>query len=128
MIGMLLGTALVVTSAGISPAHAAGHAGTASPAFTLQLPDDQTMARWARESPPRVRTPQARRHNMTDRIIAVAAGATVGFFGGGIIGGKITDRSKENPDDDTSALKGVFIGAPIGALVGGIVGWTLTRN
>ena len=86
------------------------------------------MDQWARSSAPHLPVRQAKRHNTTDRIIAVAAGATLGFFGGAYIGGRLTDRSKENPDDDMSVLKGVVIGAPIGALVGGILGWRLTNN
>jgi len=44
---------------------------------------------------------------------------------GGAIGYKLTQTS--NPDDDTSGLKGVIIGAPIGAAVGACFGYRLTK-
>ena len=68
-----------------------------------------------------------KRFTKTDRIIAVAAGVAAGWFGGGAIGYYST-ANYDNPDDDTSGLKGLMIGAPIGAAVGGIVGYWLTNR
>jgi uncharacterized membrane protein YfcA len=61
-----------------------------------------------------------------DRIIAVAAGTSLGFVLGGTIGGHLTEN-RRNPDDDTSALRGIMIGAPIGAVLGGLTGYWLTK-
>ena len=131
MTGFLVGAALVMAAAGVSPAKSPPDARIrlAPATIDFMLPDAE-RARW--ESRPAFArtqtTTKAKRHSTTDKVIAVAAGATLGFFGGGIIGGKITDKSDTNPDDDTSVLKGVFIGAPIGATLGGLFGWYLTRN
>ena len=129
MTGFVLGAAMLVSSAAVTPDLQSPRPRLAPAAYTFDLPSPE-QSRW-RARPKRLRRSQTttvRRHNTTDRIIAVAAGATIGFFAGGIIGGKITDRSKENPDDDVSVLKGIMIGAPIGAVAGGILGWRLTRN
>ena len=68
----------------------------------------------------------AKRHSKMDRIIAVAAGTSLGFVLGGTIGGHLTEN-RDNPDDDTSPLRGIMIGAPIGAVLGGLTGYWLTR-
>jgi hypothetical protein len=65
-------------------------------------------------------------HSKLDRIIAVAAGTSLGFVLGGTIGGHLTEN-RRNPDDDTSALRGIMIGAPIGAVLGGLTGYWLTK-
>ena len=124
MTGFVLGVAMLVASGGVSPPQKPP--GTlAAPAITIDRPTAE-QARWLFRPTPRFT--QTKRHNTTDRIIAAAAGASVGFLAGGVIGGKITDRSKQNPDDDVSVLKGIMIGAPIGAAVGAIIGWRATKN
>ena len=130
MTGFLMGAALVMAAAGVSPAKAQPDARIrlAPATIAFMLPDAE-RARWeSRPAFARTQATKAKRHNTTDRIIAVAAGATLGFFAGGMIGGTITDKSDTNPDDDMSVMKGVLIGAPIGATLGGLFGWYLTRN
>lgn len=130
MTGLLCGVAMLVSSAGVSPATERPHAIATPPSvFNIEIPHDE-QERWLSRSPSlfAVQPATAKRHTKVDRFIALAAGATVGFVVGGTIGGKITDRSKTNPDDDVSVLKGVIIGAPIGAVAGAIIGWRLTRN
>jgi hypothetical protein len=79
-----------------------------------------------RESSP-VRSPAAARtrHSRVDRIIAVAAGVSIGWVVGGGIGYAVTP--KRGAYDDTSGLKGMIIGAPIGAVAGALLGYRLTK-
>ena len=65
------------------------------------------------------------RHSRVDRIIAVAAGVSLGWVIGGAIGYAVTP--KRGPYDDTSGLKGVMIGAPIGGAFGALIGYRLTK-
>ena len=136
MNGVVLGIAMLISSAGTAPVPDAIGARVAPAQATLILPAAPTAAP-SPASPiararPLVRAAAApipkkasARLSLTDRIIAVAAGVAVGWVVGGGIGGKITDTS--NPHDDTSALKGIIIGAPIGAVTGAILGWRLTK-
>ena len=65
------------------------------------------------------------KHSKMDRVIAIAAGASLGWVAGGGIGcAVIPKRSKY---DDTTCLKGVLIGAPIGAVAGVLIGYRLTK-
>lgn len=66
------------------------------------------------------------RHSKVDRAIATVAGVALGWVVGGAIGYYAT-ANRDNPDDDTSGLRGVIIGAPLGAIAGGVIGWRLTR-
>ena len=124
MTELLLGAALLVSAPG-SPALSPPVAAT--PAFTLTLPDTATVARWGREGAPRIQTSTPKRHNMTDRVLAVAAGVALGWVIGAGVGYYVT-QDRDVYDDGTSGLKGAFIGAPIGATAGGLLGWRLTRN
>ena len=83
---------------------------------------DAHPVRWT--APARTSTPKP--HSKMDRIIAVAAGTSLGFVLGGTIGGHLTEN-RDNPDDDTSPLRGIMIGAPIGAVLGGLTGYLLTK-
>ena len=67
------------------------------------------------------------RFTKTDRVIAIVAGIAGGWLAGGAIGYYST-VNWDNPDDDTSGLKGMIIGAPIGGAVGGILGYWLTNR
>ena len=75
----------------------------------------------------RTQAAPAKRFTKTDRVIAVAVGVAGGWLAGGAIGYYST-ANFDNPDDDTSGLKGLIIGAPIGAAVGGILGYWLTNR
>ena len=66
------------------------------------------------------------RFSKVERAIAIGAGSVVGFYAGALVGWKATDNPS-NPNDDTSGLRGVVIGAPVGAVVGGILGYVFTR-
>ena len=127
MTGWVLGVALLVNSPGVSPEAQPPRAVFAPAAVTFDVPTPE-RSRWLDRGAVRHGQSPTKQHNLTDRIIAIAAGASLGFLVGGVVGGKITDRSKTNPDDDVSVLKGIMIGAPIGAAVGAIIGWRLTRN
>ena len=89
------------------------------------LADEQLRPVWRRGTLPPVQSKPGKRFSPTDRVIAVAAGVAVGWVAGGAIGYKLTDNP-DNPDDDTSGLRGVIVGAPLGAAVGAILGWRLT--
>ena len=128
MTGIVLGVAMMmVSSTGVSPAPELSSATVAPPAvFTFDLPAATPEApRWRRGTSAPAPSRPAKRFSPTDRIIAVAAGVAVGWVVGANIGGRLTESS--NPDDDTSVLKGIFIGAPIGSVAGAILGWRLTR-
>ena len=138
MDGIVLGLALLVLPKLTLPAPEAPRSVTAPSRFgqyfvsdamaaLRPLPDPATNAGtvWRRElSPPRQSAP-AKRFSKTERVIAVAAGVSLGWVVGGTIGGKLTESS--NRDDDTSPLKGIMIGAPIGAVAGGMIGYRLRR-
>ena len=137
--GLVLGIAMMVSSTGVSPALETTSPPLTPPAFTFELPrvavpvdagqplaEERLRPVWRRGTlPPPVQSKPAKRFSPTDRIIAVAAGVAVGWVVGGAIGYKLTDNP-DNPDDDTSGLRGVIIGAPIGAAAGAILGWRLT--
>ena len=74
--------------------------------------------------PPKTRSTP--RFSKVERAIAIGAGAVIGFYGGAAVGWKATDNPS-NPNDDTSGLRGVIVGAPVGAVVGAVLGAVLTR-
>lgn len=140
MTAAVLGITMLVASSAVSPSVATPR-GTLVPAgFTVTLPDGPAMPRhasgysftepsrpaWTRPSRATMRATSSNRFSTTDQIIAVAAGLSVGFTAGGTIGARLTDNP-DNPDDDTSVLKGIVIGAPVGAIIGGLIGYRLTR-
>ena len=101
-----------------------------APATTITLREAAVRARIADAPQLEVRkAAKARttpRFSKIERAIAIGAGTVIGFYGGAAIGWKATDNPS-NPDDDTSGLRGVVIGAPVGALVGAVLGAVLTR-
>ncbi len=139
MNGIVLGIAMLVSSTGVSPALETTRATVAPSVFTFTLPDhlaaeseaprrfldEQQRTMWHTGAKSATQPARTRRFSPTDRIIALAAGVAVGWVAGGAIGYKLTDNPS-NPDDDTSGLRGVIIGAPIGAATGAILGWRLT--
>ena len=139
--GMVLGLAVLVTSAGTSPVEPSRHR-AAPAAFTFELPqergstsrssgrfrvDEQSRPVWRAAAFGPAQATSTKRFTKTDRVIAVAAGVAAGWFGGAAIGYYST-ANYDNPNDDTSGLKGMIIGAPIGAAVGGILGYWLTNR
>lgn len=129
MTGLLLGAALMVSATGVSPAPETSRAAVVPAAYNFAVPYNPSLLREPLDRRPR--TPQRRqatpkRFSTTDRVIGVAAGTALGFLVGGIIGGHIT--ATDNPDDDTSPLKGIVIGAPIGGALGGLFGFWLTNR
>ena len=130
MNGIVVGIAMLISSTGVSPALETSRATVAPPAFTLTLPKqipEPPPTAWRTVAPARAQPARARRFSPTDRVIAIAAGVAVGWVAGGAIGYKLTDNPS-NPDDDTSGLRGVMIGAPIGGAVGAILGWRATNR
>lgn len=129
MTGFVFGVALLVSSAGVSPVPETSVGGVASLAVDFSVPIDPAAVRhqplWKGAAAPRGQAAK-KKFSPTDRVIAVAAGVAVGWIIGGAIGFKVTSTS--NPDDDTSGLKGVMIGAPIGGATGGILGYWLTKR
>jgi hypothetical protein len=124
MNGIILGVAILVSSSGLSRPTDAPRQTVAPASFTFHLPDD---ALTSRKLPVRFQAAQSRkRYTKTDKVIAIAAGAVGGFLTGGYIGGAMT-ANWDNPDDDTSMLKGIMIGAPIGAVIGAFIGHKLTK-
>ena len=137
MTGIVIGVAVMISTAGVSPAPEMSRFTVAPAPFTFDLPADAAAASrtlpnrfqkersWRRGSLAPAQAKTTRRHSTTDRIIAVAAGVAVGWVVGGAIGYKLTQSSTW--DDGTSGLKGMIIGAPIGAATGAILGWRLTQ-
>ena len=138
MTGLVLGVAMLVSSTGVSPALETAPRTLTPSAFNFELPrvavsrdaahplaNEQLRPVWRRGTLPPLPSKPAKRFSPTDRVIAVAAGLAVGWVMGGAIGYMLTDNP-DNPDDDTSGLRGVIIGAPIGAATGAILGWRLT--
>jgi hypothetical protein len=131
MLGTMLGTVLAVTmlvsSTAVSPTLQTSRATGAPVDFTFRLPQgaDTSPNLPHRRSLKPAQTTTPKRYNMTDRIIATVAGACVGWIAGGTIGFRATSTS--NPDDDTSGLRGMMIGAPIGAVAGALIGNRLTK-
>ena len=126
--GIVLGVAMLASSTAAAPKPEAAPAAVLPVVFTYDLRDDSVPSHAAFLLPPAAPAwlPAPKRHSKTDRIIAVVAGASLGFVVGGRIGGHLTEN-RDNPDDDISALRGVVIGAPIGAVLGGLTGYWLTR-
>ena len=124
MNGLVIGMAMLVGSAGVPPASEPAREAAAPSVFTFELPDRAGPVRERRA--PRSAPSARRKVSTVERIIAVAAGVSVGFVAGGVIGGKITEN-RDNPDDDISPLKGIMIGAPIGAVAGGLIAWGSTK-
>ena len=122
--GLLLMTSTLAGSPVLQPVEA-----RIAPATTLTLREAAARAtiidapQVATRQPAKVRTP---RFSKIERAIAIGAGAVIGFYGGAAIGWKATDNPS-NPNDDTSGLRGVVVGAPVGALVGAVLGTVLTR-
>jgi hypothetical protein len=139
--GVILGVALMVSSTGV-PAASPAAPGALVPArfaFTLRqagamqqasprpILDEQSRDVWRSASFQPAQAKPAKRFSKSDRIIATIAGGVGGWFGGAMIGYYST-ANFDNPDDDTSGLKGVMIGAPIGGAVGAILGYWLTNR
>ena len=127
--GMVLGMAMLVSSTGAGSSLQPSRAAAAPSIFTFDLPDGAVRPREGFHRPRASATQQpttTKRHSKTERIIAVVAGVSLGFVLGGTIGGYVTGN-RDNPDDDTSLLRGVVIGAPIGAVAGGLLGYHLTK-
>jgi hypothetical protein len=137
MNGILLGVAMLVSTTGAAPTLEPPGPAAAPVNFTFELPErasrDLLSRRFLKElsGPRRERglVPSAQatsaKRSKVDRIIAVAAGLSIGWVVGGGIGYAVTP--KQGPDDDTSGLKGVLIGAPIGGVVGALIGYRLTK-
>ena len=129
MTGLVLGAALIVSAAGVSPAPETSRAAVVPAAYNFDVPYSLSTSR---EMQPRRRATQQpfqttpKRFSTTDRVIGVAAGTALGFLVGGIVGGHIT--ATDNPDDDMSPLKGIVIGAPIGGALGGLFGFWVTNR
>ena len=130
MTGLMLGLAMLATAAGAAPAPKASSATVLRADFTFELSislfREQSRRAWQPPSPQSAPSTPPKRFTKTDKVIAIAAGGAIGFLTGGYIGGAIT-QNRDNPDDDTSVLKGIMIGAPVGAVIGAIVGHKLTK-
>ena len=139
--GMVLGVALLVASTGSSRMELPPAAAPAVITFEIPrqrvpasrparrlTPDEQHRPIWrASTFSTSFQASAPKRFTKTDRVIAVVAGVAGGWVAGALIGYQATAK-QDNPDDDTSGLKGVMIGAPIGAAVGGILGYWLTNR
>lgn len=97
-------------------------------ATTLTLREAAARPNIRDAAPVVVRLAQTRRPRFSkiERAIAIGAGTVIGFYTGAVVGWHAT-ANHSNPNDDTSGLKGVVIGAPIGAAVGAVLATVLTR-
>jgi hypothetical protein len=136
MNGILIGVAMLLSTTGASPAQELPRAAGVPAIFSYELPESASRdlpggllreSFGARSERRLLRSAQATspKRSRVDRIIAIAAGASIGWVVGGGIGYYVTP--KRGPDDDTSGLKGVIIGAPIGGVVGALIGYRLTK-
>jgi hypothetical protein len=135
MTGMVLGVMVLASTMAVSPAVETPRVTVAPAAFTFDLPARAVAPRnlprrlehrqWRSASFAPAQTPTAKRFTRTEKIIAIAAGVSVGWIAGGMIGARIADKGID--DDGVSALKGVLIGAPIGAALGAYIGHRLTK-
>ena len=135
MNGILLGLALLASSTGASATLDPPHAALAPAMVRFELPPTVSRDRTGhlRESfvlqrdrqTARSAKPRRANRSRVDRIIALAAGASIGWVVGGAAGYAVTP--KRGPYDDTSGLKGVVIGAPIGGVVGALIGYRLMK-
>lgn len=134
MNGIVVGVAMLVASAGTSAALEPPRPEVAPVIFRFELPESvsRDQPRLRKPSGPRpgrglvpaAQAPKAKRSKV-DQIIAVAAGASIGWIVGGGIGFAVTPT--RGPYDDTSGLKGMIIGAPIGGVAGALIGYRLTK-
>ena len=134
---LLLGAAMLMATMGAAPALERPGEAVLPPTFAFDAfpesrsrrPAGDLLVEWS--GPVRERawghSAQAARgkRSRVDRIIALAAGVSIGWMVGGGIGFAVTP--KRGPHDDTSGLKGMMIGAPIGAAAGALIGWQLTK-
>lgn len=127
MDAVMAGLLLVTSTLGATPV--ARPVETLVPGATVTLraaasrPDIRTVSGAAVQQPKPARKP---RFSKVDRAIAIGAGTVIGFYSGALVGWKVTDNPS-NPNDDTSGLRGVVVGAPLGAVVGAVLGAVLTR-
>ena len=131
---VLLGMAMLVSSTGSSALPEPARSAAAPSIFSFELRERTNLPRgplteWSGSRRARGLVPSAAarrpKWSRMDRIIAVAAGGSIGWVLGGTIGYAVTP--KRGPYDDTSGLKGMIIGAPIGAVVGALIGYRLTK-
>jgi len=136
MNGILLSVWMLVSTTGALPALEPPRAAVLPAILDFELPEGQshdlrgdrlTVSAGPTRERRLVRSAQAttRKRSRMERIIAVAAGVSIGWVVGGGIGYAVTP--KRGPHDDTSGLKGMMIGAPIGATAGALLGWRLTK-
>ena len=138
--GLVLGVAMLALTGVVSPAVPAAPGTLARAAYTFELPESTSLSDVAtqrrRNDPMRPiwhaatyasQASAKKRFGKTDRVIAVVAGVAGGWMAGAAIGYYAT-ADWDNPNDDTSGLKGMLIGAPIGAAAGGILGYWLTNR
>jgi hypothetical protein len=138
--GIVLGVAMLAASTSGSAALADRHAAVpvgftverSASTVPLRNPahprlDEQSRPIWRAATFSSSQASAPKRFTKTDRVIAVVAGIAGGWLAGGAIGYYST-ANWDNPDDDTSGLKGMIIGAPIGGAVGGILGYWLTNR
>jgi hypothetical protein len=124
MNGLLLGMAMLASSTATSPTPGPPYFAAAARMVSFEV--QQAAPRRLRQSALlQSATAVKPRHSKVDRIIAVAAGVSIGWVVGGGIGFAVTP--KRGPYDDTSGLKGMMIGAPIGAVAGALLGYRLTK-
>lgn len=124
MNGLLVGLALLASTAGAAPAPAAAEVEAKPPRLILPLDfaDEQPRPHWREERPRKARMAAARQSSTAGKVIGVAVGAVGGFFAGGMAGFYLT-QDRDRDDDGVSGLRGVVIGAPIGAAVGALIGY-----
>lgn len=139
MEGLILGMAMLIASTGALPAPESPRRTLAPAAITFagerpftprdstrSLPSDRfrSSGRLGAVRSSQGTSPQG--SSKTAKIIAIAAGAGIGWMAGGAIGFYATSDWDE-PDDGASGIRGLIIGAPIGAVVGAIIGHRVTR-
>ena len=124
MTELLLGVAMLACSTAPAPPEQPPHVAVAPRIFNVER-----YERPFRDPVPERRAARTAaattKGSRVDRIIAIAAGVSIGWVVGGGIGYGVTP--KRGPYDDTSGLKGMMIGAPVGAVAGALLGYRLTK-
>ena len=118
---LVLGIAILVSSATGSTAVQPPRAAIAPPAMTFNLPDvpSDSPRRVLRRSPfQSAQGTTKKRWDRTDRMII---GILAGYLGGSLAGQHL--GAAASGGGDSPGMVGALVGAPVGALIGGMIGW-----
>ena len=121
MNGLLLGTAMLVSSVLGPPAPGRTHAPTVPHVVSFELVDLSAVPLRSEPRRPLFQSGQNRKKTQGEKTDRMIIGILAGYFAGGLLGGYLGANAPGT--GDSAGLSGALIGAPIGALVGGMIGW-----